>query len=78
MRNGCSVIATECWEMPQDTYDYTELQRQIHDDLRIQHPDWIQPNGDCPSCDSYELRLAELLARTQRSNAVRMVNSHSR
>lgn len=78
MRNGCSVIATECWEMPKDTYDYTELQRQIHDDLRIQHPDWIQPNGDCPSCDSYELRLAELLARTQRSNAVRMVNSHSR
>ena len=78
MRNGCSVIATECWEMPKDTYDYTELQRQIHDDLRIQHPDWIQPNGDCPSCDSYELRLAELLARTQGSNAVRMVNSHSR
>jgi hypothetical protein len=78
MRNGCSVIATECWEMPKDSYDYTELQRQIHDDLRIQHPDWIQPNGDCPSCDSYELRFAELLARTQRSNAVRMVNSHSR
>ena len=78
MRNGCSVIATERWEMPKDIYDYTELQRQIHDDLRIQHPDWIQPNGDCPSCDSYELRLAELLARTQRSNAVRMVNSHSR
>ena len=64
--------------MPKDTYDYTELQRQIHDDLRIQHPDWIQPNGDCPSCDSYELRLAELLTRTQRSNAVRMINSHSR
>ena len=78
MRNGCRVIATECWGMPKDIYDYTELQRQIHDDLRIQHPDWIQPNGDCPCCDSYELRLAELLGRTQRSNAVRMVNSHAR
>jgi hypothetical protein len=62
--------------MPKDTYDYTELQRQIHHDLRIQHPDWIRPNGDCPDCDSYELRLAELLAHTQSSNAVGMVNSH--
>ena len=78
MRNGSSVIATECWEMPKDIYDYTELQRQIHGDLRIQHPDWIQPDGDCPSCDSYESRLAEMLARTQRSNAVRMVNLRSR
>ena len=78
MRNGCSVIATECWDMPKDIYDYTELQRQIHDDLRTQHPGWIQPNGDCPSCDSYESRLVELLARTQRSNAIRMVNLRSR
>jgi hypothetical protein len=77
MRDGPSVIATEHREMPKDIHDYTELQRQIHDDLRIQHPDWIQPNGDCPSCDSYESRLAELLARPQRSNAVRAVNSHS-
>jgi hypothetical protein len=37
------------------------LQRQIHDDLRAQHPEWIQSNGDCPTCDSYEARLAELL-----------------
>jgi hypothetical protein len=29
--------------------------------LRIQHPDWVQPNGDCPTCDSYERRLAELI-----------------
>jgi len=42
-------------------HTYTELQRQIHDDLRIQHPEWVQPNGESPMCDSYESRLTELL-----------------
>jgi hypothetical protein len=37
------------------------LQFQIHNDLRVQHPDWVQSNGDCPECDFYEARLAELL-----------------
>ena len=37
------------------------LVQQIHDDLRAQHPDWVQPSGDCPICDSYEARLTELL-----------------
>ena len=58
--------------MPDEIYLYSELQRQIHEDLRVQHPEWVQPNGDCPTCDSYELRLAELLGLTQRSNGVRM------
>ncbi len=38
-----------------------ELRRQIHDDLRIQHPEWIEPNGECPECDFYEARLLEEL-----------------
>lgn len=38
-----------------------QLQREIHDALRVQHPDWIEPDGDCPTCESYESRLAELL-----------------
>jgi hypothetical protein len=38
-----------------------ELQHEIHDALRAQHPDWVGPDGDCPTCESYELRLAELL-----------------
>ena len=38
-----------------------QLQREIHDALRIQHPDWVEPDGDCPTCESYETRLAELL-----------------
>jgi hypothetical protein len=38
-----------------------ELRQQIHDELRIQHPEWIEPNGECPECDFYEARLMEEL-----------------
>jgi hypothetical protein len=37
------------------------LQFQIHNDLRVQHPEWIRPDGECPICDFYEARLAQLL-----------------
>ena len=40
---------------------YADLRRQIHDDLRIQHPEWVQPNGESPKCDSYEARLMKTL-----------------
>src|SRR5262249_18163389 len=40
---------------------YADLRKQIHDDLRIQHPEWVQPNGESPLCDSYEARLMETL-----------------
>jgi hypothetical protein len=40
---------------------YARLQHEIHDALRVQHPEWVKPNGDCPTCESYESRLAELL-----------------
>ena len=33
----------------------------MHDALRIQHPEWIQPNGESPMCDSYEARLMKTL-----------------
>jgi len=46
---------------PAPVETYSELQLQIHHDLRAQHPEWVQPNGDCPTCDYYEARLAELL-----------------
>jgi hypothetical protein len=47
--------------MSQQILTYTELRKQIHDDLRVQHPEWVEPNGGCPKCDSYEARLIELL-----------------
>jgi hypothetical protein len=43
-------------------HTYAELQRQIHHDLRAQHPEWIGPNGASPMCDFYERRFAELIA----------------
>ena len=42
-------------------HTYADLTKQIHDDLRVQHPEWVQPNGESPMCDSYEARLTETL-----------------
>ena len=47
--------------MAHQLHTYTELRQRIHDDLRLQHPDWVQPNGESPICDSYETRLMELI-----------------
>jgi hypothetical protein len=47
--------------MSHQIHTYTELQLQIHDDLRIQHPEWVKPNGESPACDSYEARLTKML-----------------
>jgi hypothetical protein len=33
----------------------TELRKQIHNDLRIQHPEWVEPNGES------SMRIMELL-----------------
>ena len=46
---------------PDEIRSYAQLQQQIHDALRAEHPEWVQPNGDCPTCESYESRLAKLL-----------------
>jgi hypothetical protein len=42
-------------------HTYTELLQQIHDDLRVQHPEWVEPDGGSLMCDFYEGRLMELL-----------------
>ena len=58
---------------PHQIHTYAELRQQIHDDLRIQHPEWVQPNGESPMCESYEARLIELLetfARTGSNESV--------
>jgi hypothetical protein len=46
---------------PGQIHSYAELRQQIHDDLRVQHPEWVQPDGKSPMCDSHEARLIELL-----------------
>jgi hypothetical protein len=55
------ISLTKPMAVPHQIHTYTELRQQIHDDLRIQHPEWVQPNGESPMCDSYESRLTELL-----------------
>ena len=51
-----SIIA-----MSTQAHTYSELRRQIHHDLRVQHPEWVQPDGQSPMCDSYEARFMEVL-----------------
>ncbi|MGE5215220.1 MAG: hypothetical protein ACM3NN_16210 [Nitrospirota bacterium] len=47
--------------MSHKIHSYEELKRQLHNDLRTQHPEWIEPNGRCPKCDEREARLKRLL-----------------
>jgi hypothetical protein len=47
-----------------------ELQQQIHEDLRRQHPEWIEAGGESPMCDLYEARLSRLLETCAPSIAV--------
>jgi hypothetical protein len=53
--------------MVHQIHTYADLRRQIHEDLRIQHPEWVQPNGESPLCDSYEARLMETLQSLNQS-----------
>ena len=61
--------------MAQQIHTYTELRQRIHDDLRLQHPDWVQPNGESPICDSYEARLMELIDALTGMNVKRLRES---
>jgi hypothetical protein len=55
--------------MSHQIHTYTELRQQIHNDLRIQHPEWVQANGESPMCDSYEARLEELFESFTRTGS---------
>jgi hypothetical protein len=57
--------------MSHPIHTYAELQQQIHDDLRIQHPEWVKPNGESPMCDSYETCLTRMLDTLKRRGSVR-------
>jgi hypothetical protein len=54
---------------------YTELRQKIHDDLRLQHPEWVQPSGESPICDSYDARLMELIDALTRTEVERVQES---
>ena len=59
--SGTVEFFTKPMASPHQIHTYTELQQQIHEDLRIQHPEWVQSNGESPMCDAYEVRLTQLL-----------------
>jgi hypothetical protein len=40
---------------------YADLQKLIHNALRVQHPEWIGSNGESEMCEFYEARFAKLL-----------------
>jgi hypothetical protein len=40
---------------------YAQLQEEMHDVLRAQHPEWIEADGKSPTCDYYESLFAALL-----------------
>ena len=42
-------------------HTYSELVQTIRNDLRVQHPEWVQPDGRSPMCDAYDARLMEVL-----------------
>lgn len=63
------VSRTKSMAVPHQIHTYTELHQQIHDDLRIQHPEWVEPNGESRMCDSYEVRLMELLDTRRRTGS---------
>jgi hypothetical protein len=62
---------TDSMTMAKNLDGYAVLLQRIRDDLRLQHPEWIQPNGECPTCDSYEARLMELLAGSNEADLTR-------
>jgi hypothetical protein len=46
---------------------YAELQKLIHEALRIQNPEWIGADGKSEMCEFYEARFAKLIARERPS-----------
>ena len=63
--------------VPHQIHTYIELRQQIHDDLRIQHPEWMQPNGESPTSDSYEARLMEQLDTLTRRGSNESIVSYT-
>jgi hypothetical protein len=75
-RHSWSTVATWLWKNRSPVHlsfqhgndersrcsHFADLRRQIHNDVRVQRPEWVQPNGESPICDSYEVRLMKLLA----------------
>jgi hypothetical protein len=59
--------------VPRQIHTYAEFRQQIHHDLRTQHPEWVEPNGES------SMRLMELLdALARRASNESIAAPHSR
>jgi hypothetical protein len=54
--------ATSLPDLAVEARAHIALQRKMHDALLAQHPEWIERDGSCPTCDDYDRRFAELLS----------------
>jgi hypothetical protein len=75
MRNGCRLLTADAvadenehfsdisWRSPALRSTSARDPRS----LRKEHPEWIEPNGECPVCEAYESRLAKLLGLSSAS-----------
>jgi hypothetical protein len=59
-------------------HTYSELVQMIHNDLRIQHPEWVEPDGESPICDCYEARLVKQLEALKAEGANESIVAHHR
>jgi hypothetical protein len=46
---GAIMNTTHSSSLAVEVPAYAQLQREMHDALLAQHPDWILPDGDCPT-----------------------------
>jgi len=48
--------------LPVEAAPYVALQREMHDALLRQHPEWMERDGNCSKCDEYDRRFARSLS----------------
>jgi hypothetical protein len=54
--------------IPEKIASYADLQKLIRVSLRLQHPEWIEIDGQSEMCEFYEARFARLLDRLRRES----------
>ena len=59
--------------MSHQIHTYPELRQQIHDDLPVQHPEWVKPNGESLMC---LMKLLDSLAQVGIQRVYRIATPH--
>jgi hypothetical protein len=57
-----AMNATSLPALPIEAAPYVALQREMHDALLRQHPEWMERDGNSPKCDEYDRRFARSLS----------------